>query len=469
MRQDCEQACRMMQKKLDGTLNADDMRLLQSHLAQCPQCRADYDAFSQLEEALTGALVPREVPEEFSVRVMEAVRRQPASGGARVHRVAGWFLRTSPVFRGVAAVAAAAVVFWGVSVAGGKLPGPAVPDGGPSVGERPVPEVPGDPEDPGTVVIPENPGTEVPGETPGQTPDAVPDETDPETPDATETPDREEPGGQDEPDAPAAGETKPPAGTVKPPVSGTPDRNVDDVDLSGQTRLDETLMIASQKGQQPSGTLDLSPLYAGGGADALAPSYGDNGEIVFFLKEQNQSAYSMVSLTPGSRETSVMLENVETDPLRLTRDATSLKTSGLRVSGGALYYQEKALTPELPEASLRYAMAPNDVFVAISVGSSDPDLQGLWITDVYKAELRRLSVRGGGRILGWAPNSDALAFTDGSGNIYLTRISKNQTYLVSSRGDRNQTGKIGFSSDSSRFLLGAWIDGANGVYEVRIP
>ena len=50
----CKQSEAWMIDAFDGTLTVDDQQQLMAHLQRCPRCRADWEAFGELDKLLTG-------------------------------------------------------------------------------------------------------------------------------------------------------------------------------------------------------------------------------------------------------------------------------------------------------------------------------------------------------------------------------------------------------------------------------
>ena len=88
---------------LDEELSAEEEAALRAHLAECPDCRALFDAFSAVSGALRGELV--EPPESLRENVMATLRRE------RILR------RNRRIRRGLASVAAVAVLALGLRLA----------------------------------------------------------------------------------------------------------------------------------------------------------------------------------------------------------------------------------------------------------------------------------------------------------------------------------------------------------------
>lgn len=113
----CEQFREKIHPLLDGELNAQDQAQLEEHMAQCSDCRSEYEEFKALCEQLSHLDDDLKVPSEFERGWRNAVRRE-----ASLKRTRRWV-------RALSGVAAAFVALMGVTAfnrATGRLPGAAV-------------------------------------------------------------------------------------------------------------------------------------------------------------------------------------------------------------------------------------------------------------------------------------------------------------------------------------------------------
>ena len=104
---------------MDGALSEQERVRLEEHLERCPSCRAAARQLEQLSAALAG-LEEVPAPPELEERVLEAVKREKRRERERSRR--GWV-------RGLAGLAACAVVCVGIYGAGLIPSGPAARDG----------------------------------------------------------------------------------------------------------------------------------------------------------------------------------------------------------------------------------------------------------------------------------------------------------------------------------------------------
>lgn len=448
---ECRRAVRWMEKHIDSTTDAAADGQLRDHLLECPECRDALAAVEAREGLLRVSLAPVEPPEGFARSVMERVRSLegavPEAPPARGlwERLSGGVRQRRPLVGSLAAVAAAGLLFLGVQMLGG-----------PESVTYPHGE-PGEPAAVGEPSVPHGPGIQ------GITDPAGPGEPDGAEPPAGEPDDPSGTGAELE-----IAEADPGTGeeTAAEPVR----REIVAVDTSGQARLDETITIASQQALLPAGKLTLETLYASADAQAVAPSYTDGAAgILFYRRGSGEGSFSLVRMDRAGEEITVVARDVDTDARAIARDESLARTTGLRQEEGVVTYRDRAITPELPDTQTFFALAPNNVHVAISARSGIVEIQGLWITDIYTADRFKLTDTGGGRILGWSGDSRWVVFTDSSGDVYAGNIQTRQTYLAAYRGDAGGTAKIAWHPDGRRLLLGARVEGTDGIYEAVLP
>lgn len=109
----CEQFREKIHPLLDGELNAQDQAQLEEHMAQCPDCRSEFEDLKALREELSHLDDDLKVPLEFERGWRNAVRRE-----ASLKRTRRWV-------RALSGVAAAFVALMGVTAfnrATGRLP-----------------------------------------------------------------------------------------------------------------------------------------------------------------------------------------------------------------------------------------------------------------------------------------------------------------------------------------------------------
>jgi hypothetical protein len=107
---DCRETCERLGGWIDGQLEADAARQLETHLAECASCRQEADAQRREHEQLAAALAPRR---EAAQRVAERVIAQLSPAVAAAQRPADVAPRPSAAMR--------SVVQWLIAAAAGFL------------------------------------------------------------------------------------------------------------------------------------------------------------------------------------------------------------------------------------------------------------------------------------------------------------------------------------------------------------
>ena len=403
----------MDQEKMNKKLTAQEERfeaLLRTSLADTP-----------VPAGFADSVMQRIAQENIQIERTNKVRRFPLPGT--------WI-------KGMVAVAAAGIVFLGAQ----NLD--FTPAAGPEMAENPGGhEITEWVEKPGEDIEPtvETPGVEEPS-VDAQIPEG---ETDPENPVPTEP------------------------GLALPDESDTVERDVDPVDLSKEVRLDAVVSIASEAGRLPAGTLDLTPLYTGENR-ALAPSITDANDVLYFI-ENADGTFNLVRQSVKDKDYTLVTESLTSAKVDVKEAMVRpISQSDLTVREDAVYYKDIQILPSLMDAELEYGLAPNDIFVIVNAKSDIPAIEGLWVTDIYNANMGKLSVLGGGRILAFAPDSSSFLFTDREGSIYLGDIMRAKTYLVAEKGDVGDT-VANYSADGNSFVISGRVDGVDGIYYVQVP
>lgn len=399
---------------------------------------------TSFEMLLRASLQDIDVPEEFSGSIMQRLGQENVQI-ERKAKVTPLFAKSNIWIRGMVAVAAAGLVFLGVqNMSVNPVEDPEMAEVPPTI------DIPEQPDDDLPVVTENDPETELVQE-PADENVEVSTEASTEAP-LTNEPVVEEPNAEEV-------ESQDPTPSVE--------RDVDPVDLTEEVRLDAVVSIASAKGRLPSGTLDLLPIYNGENS-ALAPSITEDGDILYFI-ESEDGLYDLVSQEVGQKEYTVVAQSLASDELNVKRAVgQSISKADISIIDDAVYYKEVQILPSMMDADLEYGLAPNDIFVVVNAKSDIDAIEGLWVTDIYNANMGKLSVLGGGRILAWAPNSSSLLFTDRDGSIYLGDINNAKTYLVAEEGDVGDT-LANYSADSNSFVISGRVDGSDGIYFVQVP
>ena len=80
----CDTSGKFIMKYMDGDLTPDETEMLNNHVSDCEICRKDFEVYRQLTSAFEAsdfrnALIP--APEDFELKVMEAVKALPVKNG----------------------------------------------------------------------------------------------------------------------------------------------------------------------------------------------------------------------------------------------------------------------------------------------------------------------------------------------------------------------------------------------------
>jgi hypothetical protein len=390
---------------------------------------------TSFDALLSASMKDVEVPMDFTSSIMQRIEKENIQI-ERTAKVTSIFAKSGVWVRGIAAVAAAGIVFLGAQNV----------DFNPTVVPE-VAEVPAEHELTEVIVNPPLIVAEIdPPELTVDEPIVKPPIQNPET---------------DQPEL----TTEEPA--VEELVTLPVERDVDPEDLTEEVRLDAVVSIASEKGRLPAGTLDLLPLY-NGEQRAIAPSFTDNGDVLYFI-ETEEGLYDLVRQAVDETEYRLNIESVASNEINVHEAMVrSISKEDISISDDAVYYKEIQILPSLMDAELEYALAPNDIFVVVNAKSDNSAIEGLWVTDIYNANMGKLSIKGGGSILAWAPDSSSLLFTDRDGSIYLGDINDAKTYLVAERGDVGHT-LANYSADGRSFVIACRVDDVDSVYYVQVP
>jgi hypothetical protein len=126
---DCKKAYSLIQDFVDGTIGAVDKGQLEHHVAMCPKCAAEIEAFKSLD-ALLSEVEFEEVPVGFADAVIDHLRstghiRQPSPAVARAPRVwtglFGWL--PARLNAPVAVAALLVIVLSVISITSGRFEG----------------------------------------------------------------------------------------------------------------------------------------------------------------------------------------------------------------------------------------------------------------------------------------------------------------------------------------------------------
>lgn len=116
-----------------------------------------------------------------------------------------------------------------------------------------------------------------------------------------------------------------------------------------------------------------------------------------------------------------------------------------------------AITPSISNAKMVPAWADNGQQIAVNVGKAG-DQNGLWLVNSDGSNWRKITGKGGGKIVAWSPNGKMIAFTDANSRLYVWDVTRgsDDPEAIINIAPADQEGTVDYvswSPDSKRLLL----------------
>lgn len=188
-----------------------------------------------------------------------------------------------------------------------------------------------------------------------------------------------------------------------------------------------------------------------------------NGELAFLTKRFGNVDLMAVD-HKGSLRVLTQSPEIESNPAwspdgaRIAFVSTSANSQNSRVmvadknGKGAT-----AVTPSISNAKMVPVWADNGQQIAVNVGKAG-DQNGLWLVNSDGSNWRKITGKGGGKVVAWSPNGRMIAFTDANSRLYVwdvTRGPDNPEAIINIE-PADQEGTVDYvawSPDSKQLLL----------------
>jgi len=150
-------------------------------------------------------------------------------------------------------------------------------------------------------------------------------------------------------------------------------------------------------------------------------------------------------------------------------------SGGLRVGEIAIVCvneeTSKSVTPIVRTNNMVATWSPDSRLLAVNVTGAQ---QGIWVTSTDGGDWdRRLTTRGGGRIIEWSPDGQKVAFNDSQGvfHILIWRSAQVNVDIMQITGGQMANASIEWSRDSKEILLKQPIAGSDNksVWVATLP
>ena len=241
-----------------------------------------------------------------------------------------------------------------------------------------------------------------------------------------------------------------------------------------------TIWVEGRSGQR-----NLTPEGAGEKSEginwAYNPVWSSRNEIAFLTDRFGGTDIMVVDMAGNYRRVTFSGDNK--DNLVWSPDGTQIAYFRTWGSGNSKVGEvvvvsangenSRSLTPAIRATNMAATWSPDGELLAVNITGEN---QGVWVTGTDGSDLgRRLTTRGGGRVIEWSPDGQKIAFSDSQGvfHVLIWRSAQVNVNIIqmTPMGSQMANASIEWSRDSNEILLKQPIAGSNkkSIWVATLP